>query len=115
MRSSICFSCEDSLYVLYDKAAHLKKKPDEQNSLLKEKCEIKACSVVADSSASGSKKSSSVLKMASRTVDKYAVYIKGLDHVIRDGNLIYSIICKYDGNADSSDNLRTFGTPNARA
>ncbi|KAH8660627.1 putative polyketide synthase [Xylariales sp. PMI_506] len=41
-----------------------------------------------------------------------ALYIKRLDHAIRDGNPIRAVIRACDGNSDGGDGSRTFGTPN---
>ncbi|ETS86321.1 hypothetical protein PFICI_00149 [Pestalotiopsis fici W106-1] len=44
-----------------------------------------------------------------------AIYIKRLDHAIRDGNPIRAVIRGVDSNCDGGDGSRTFGTPNAIA
>lgn len=44
-----------------------------------------------------------------------AIYIKRLDHAIRDGNPIRAVIRACDSNADGGDPTRTFGTPNPHA
>lgn len=44
-----------------------------------------------------------------------ALYLKRLDHAIRDGNPIRAVIRACDSNADGGDGSRTFGTPNAIA
>jgi len=44
-----------------------------------------------------------------------ALYLKRLDHAIRDGNPIRAVIRACDSNADGGDGSRTFGTPNAVA
>ncbi|THC91813.1 hypothetical protein EYZ11_008728 [Aspergillus tanneri] len=43
-----------------------------------------------------------------------ALYLKRLDHAIRDGNPIRAVIRACDGNADGGDGSRTFGTPNPK-
>ncbi|KAM0343561.1 hypothetical protein ACHAPU_008456 [Fusarium lateritium] len=42
-----------------------------------------------------------------------ALYLKRLDHAIRDGNPVRAVIRACDSNADGGDGSRTFGTPNA--
>lgn len=44
-----------------------------------------------------------------------ALYIKRLDHALRDGNPVRAVIRACESNADGGDKLRTFGTPNAAA
>ncbi|KAI1333951.1 acyl transferase domain-containing protein [Xylariaceae sp. FL0016] len=44
-----------------------------------------------------------------------ALYIKRLDHAVRDGNPVRAVIRACDSNADGGDGSRTFGTPNVVA